>query len=88
MVEDRPRNPRRAGAPTWGDEREERTDLVESVRNSEPAAGEARFMEAAARATCVEEGISVVSPPCSGRRGCASLMAVRGGLSGLSDWAE
>jgi hypothetical protein len=49
MVDDRPLRARRMGA-VLGDEREDRTDLVESLRSS-PEAGEARFIEAAARAT-------------------------------------
>ena len=61
IVDDRPRSPRRtAGALTWGEEREERTDLVESFRNSEASAGEARFAEGIVWAGCEGEGTSGV----------------------------
>ena len=49
MVADRPLRPRRMGV-VLGEDRDERTDLVESLRRS-PEPGEARFREAAASAS-------------------------------------
>jgi hypothetical protein len=63
MVADRPLSPRRIGAPPCGEEREERTDAVESVRSKAPTPGEARFIEDAARATWDGEGIGGVLAP-------------------------
>ena len=56
IVEERPLRARRIGA-AFGDERDEWTDLVESLRSSPEAAGEARFIDAAASATWEGEGI-------------------------------
>lgn len=81
-MDERPRMPRRMGPPACGEEREEWIDLVESFRNKEPAPGEARFREVAARATCDAEGTGGVcapDPPCFRRR------AVRGGLP-VGEW--
>jgi len=80
IVDERPRMPRRMGA-AFGDERAEWIDLVESLRNRDPAAGEARFIEAAVKATCDGEGMGDALPPFS--RSCmrALLIAVNGGLS-------
>lgn len=81
MVDERPRRPRRMGAPAFGDERAEWMDLVESFRSKGAEAGEARFIEAAVRATCEGEGIGGVLSPFSGSRWRVLLMAVKGGLS-------
>ena len=51
IVADRPLNPSRIGPPPFGEDSEERADLVESVRSRAPTPGEARFIDAAARAT-------------------------------------
>lgn len=56
MVEERPLSARRMGLDEFGDDCDERTERTESLRNS-PVAGEARFMDAAASATCEELGI-------------------------------
>jgi hypothetical protein len=87
IVDERPRKPRRMGA-AFGDERAECTDFVESLRNKDPAPGEAKFIEAAVRATCEGEGIGDVLPPFSTSRRNALLMAVSGGLSPGEWWAE
>jgi hypothetical protein len=63
MVDERPRMPRRMGPLVFGEERAERIDLVESLRNKEPAPGEAKFREVAARATCDAEGTGGVWVP-------------------------
>lgn len=86
MVEDRPRKPRRIGAPALGEERDERTDFVESFRSKVPDTGEARFIEAALRATCEGEGIGGVFVPSWGPCRRPLLMAVRGGLSPPGEW--
>lgn len=60
IVDERPRAPSRNGPLTCGEERAEWIDFVESLRNKEPAPGEARFRVFAARAA---EGIGGVSAP-------------------------
>jgi hypothetical protein len=63
MVEDLPLSPSRIGV-AFGEEREERIDFVESLRRR-PECEEARFKEAAARATWEGEGIGGVLAPFS-----------------------
>ena len=63
IVEERPRNPIRLGG--CGEDRAERTDLDESLRKREPAPGEARFNEVAAKATCEADGNGGVCVPLS-----------------------
>jgi hypothetical protein len=65
----------------FGDERAEWTDFVESLRNRDPTAGEAMFIEAAVRATCEGDGIGDALPPFSRSYMRLLLMAVNGGLS-------
>lgn len=63
IVDERPRSPSRLGG--CGEERADRTDREESLRKRDPAPGEARFNDVAARATCEEEGSGGVCVPLS-----------------------
>lgn len=86
IVADRPLSPNRIGAPPFGEEREERTDLVESFRSKAPTPGEAKFIEAAARATWDGEGMGGVLVPFSRPWSRAWFIAVKGGLSPVGEW--
>lgn len=78
IVDDRPRNPRRTGWLAFGDDRDEWTDLVESFLSNCEEPGAAKFIDAAANATCEGDGRGLCAPPSSDV--IVRWTAVKGGL--------